>query len=103
MQRDATRVRMGRVTTTFSLPDAPARPSTGDLLDPHLERLGHELTLVERQLTGYSRRTGSYVGHEAFETVEPAGGRYRDELEAERERILSRLELLSAMRVAAAA
>lgn len=79
----------------------PARTPTSDLLDPHLERLGHELTLVERQLHGYSRRTGSYVGHQAFETVEPAGGRYREELEAERERILSRLELLSAMRAAA--
>jgi|GEM_PF-3123643 len=91
------------MTTTPLLPTGPAtRPSAHDLVDSHVERLGHELALVERQLTGYSRRVGAYVGHEAVETVEPASGRYRDELEAERERILSRLAMLSAMRTAVA-
>jgi len=89
------------VTTLLEPTSGTARTTISDLLDPHLERLGHELTLVERQLRGYSRRTGSYVGHGAVEIVEPAEGRYREELEAERERILSRIEMLSAMRVAA--
>lgn len=68
------------------------------LVDSQVERLGHELTLVERQLSGYSRRTGAYMGHETLEIVEPAVGRYRDELVAERERILTRIGVLSAMR-----
>ncbi|WP_069385462.1 hypothetical protein [Cellulosimicrobium cellulans] len=85
---------------TRSTPPRPATASAAAsaLVDSQVERLGHELTLVERQLSGYSRRTGAYMGHETLEIVEPAVGRYRDELVAERERILTRIGVLSAMR-----
>ncbi|MFC8921125.1 hypothetical protein [Cellulosimicrobium sp. NPDC057127] len=85
--------------STRTRPTLPAAAASA-LVDSQVERLGHELTLVERQLTGYSRRTGAYTGHGTLETVEPAVGRYRDELEAERERILTRIGFLSAMRTA---
>lgn len=91
------------VTTPFLPTAPPARPSGNDLLDSHVERLGHELALVERQLAGYSRRLGAYAGHRVLETIGPAVGRYRDDLVAERERILTRIGMLTALRIAASA
>ncbi len=89
----------GRVTRSARL--RTVSPTTANaVVDSHVERLGHELALVERQLSGYSRRTGAYTGLGTVEEVEPAAGRYRDELLAERERILTRIGLLSAMRSA---
>lgn len=89
----------GRVTRSTHLRTVSSTAANA-VVDSHVERLGHELALVERQLTGYSRRTGAYTGHGTVEEVEPAAGRYRDALMAERDRILTRIGLLSAMRTA---